>query len=110
MLRDFLLHFIVSFRNFHRTGNPWVGGSHPYIFSAFSDAGPGAPKTLMASGGRGRGRDRRGNDRNIPMDNQAEFLAAMTNLANTIQAGVAAMNQARGNENVDHQAGGGLMT
>ncbi|MED6214397.1 hypothetical protein PIB30_102628 [Stylosanthes scabra] len=58
--------------------------------------------TLMASGGRGRGRDRRGNDRNIPMDNQAEFLAAMTNLANTIQAGVAAMNQARGNENVDH--------
>ncbi|MED6129746.1 hypothetical protein PIB30_110961, partial [Stylosanthes scabra] len=56
--------------------------------------------TLMASGGRGRGRDRRGNDRNISMDNQAEFLAAMTNLANTIQTGVAAINQARGDENV----------
>ncbi|MED6213546.1 hypothetical protein PIB30_094442 [Stylosanthes scabra] len=64
----------------------------------------------MASGGRGRGREQRGNERNIPMDNQAEFLAAMTNLANTIQAGVAAMNQARGNENADHQAGGGTMT
>ncbi|MED6167945.1 hypothetical protein PIB30_007617 [Stylosanthes scabra] len=66
--------------------------------------------TRVASGGRGRGRDRRGNDRNIPMDNQAEFLAAMTNLANTIQAGVAAMNQARGNENADHQDGGDTMT
>ncbi|MED6129763.1 hypothetical protein PIB30_111100, partial [Stylosanthes scabra] len=66
--------------------------------------------TRMASGERGRGRGRRGNERDIPTDNQAEFLAAMTNLANTIQAGVAAMNQARGNENADQQAGGGSMT
>ncbi|MED6176459.1 hypothetical protein PIB30_088383 [Stylosanthes scabra] len=58
-------------------------------------------RTRMASGGRERGRGRRGYERDIPTDNQAEFLAAMTNLANTIQAGVEAMNQARGNENAD---------
>ncbi|MED6188745.1 hypothetical protein PIB30_088865, partial [Stylosanthes scabra] len=50
----------------------------------------------MASGGRGRGRERRGNERNIPMDNQAEFLATMTNLANTIQAGVTLWGESGG--------------
>ncbi|MED6184447.1 hypothetical protein PIB30_047511 [Stylosanthes scabra] len=58
--------------------------------------GGGSLGTLIAAPGRGRGR---GRGPQPPMmgdhgDGQQEFLAAMTNMANTIQEGIAAANAA----------------
>ncbi|XP_016173387.1 uncharacterized protein LOC107615882 [Arachis ipaensis] len=47
----------------------------------------------------GRGRGWRGNEEPTPTGNQAGFLAVMTQLINTMQANVAAVNQATGRMN-----------
>ncbi|MED6182993.1 hypothetical protein PIB30_033800 [Stylosanthes scabra] len=54
------------------------------------------PRTLMAAPGRGRGRGRGPHPPVVDEfeDGQQEFFAAMTNMANTIQAGMADVNAA----------------
>ncbi|MED6125299.1 hypothetical protein PIB30_067250 [Stylosanthes scabra] len=56
----------------------------------------------MATPTRGRGRPHNANDGNKSDNGQREFFAAMTNMANTIQAGMIAMNVAH----AQHVGGG----
>ncbi|MED6152132.1 hypothetical protein PIB30_088991 [Stylosanthes scabra] len=53
--------------------------------------------TRMASPSRSRGRPRNSSEGHEPDYGQGEFFAAMTRMANTIQAGMAATNAAHAN-------------
>ncbi|MED6164991.1 hypothetical protein PIB30_095451 [Stylosanthes scabra] len=53
--------------------------------------------TQMASAPRSRGRPRNSGEGHEPDYGQREFFAAMTHMANTIQAGMAAANAAHAN-------------
>ncbi|KAL4344551.1 hypothetical protein AHAS_Ahas11G0189700 [Arachis hypogaea] len=63
----------------------------------------------MATRGRGHSRTRRDGEDDLPADNHAEFMAAMTHLANTMQVNAAATAQAMermGNGNVNGNGSG----